>query len=210
MKEPLSCAVIRDLLPLYADGACSDETAALVEEHTGACPECRELLEKMRAAPPLPPEPAFDSRGFLCKVLRTLLGAALALAVMAGCFAVNAAGAWDGGPASAWHLAATLLYVLFWGGFTAAARKYAPCLKLSFGLSLLTFFSAAVGLICRLLSAGGFLAAFACVFASIPFYGLRFVMGWTGLYAAAAALSLLWLLYTGIRLRGLSRSLRGQ
>ena len=34
------------------------------------------------------------------------------------------------------------------------------------------------------------------VFSSIPFYGLRFFMDWTGLYVIATALSLAWLIYT--------------
>ena len=29
----LSCGVIEDLLPLYVDGACTEETAMAVQEH---------------------------------------------------------------------------------------------------------------------------------------------------------------------------------
>ena len=52
----LSCDVIRDLLPLYADRAASADTAALVEEHLASCPACREELGRLGAA--LPAEPA--------------------------------------------------------------------------------------------------------------------------------------------------------
>ena len=42
------CDVIRDLLPLYADEACSLQSRALVEEHLGECPECSSMLQRLR------------------------------------------------------------------------------------------------------------------------------------------------------------------
>lgn len=41
----LPCNVIEDLLPLYHDGVCSPESAALVEEHLAGCEKCRAALE---------------------------------------------------------------------------------------------------------------------------------------------------------------------
>lgn len=39
------CNIVRDLLPLYHDGACSAESRELVEQHLKICPDCkRELL----------------------------------------------------------------------------------------------------------------------------------------------------------------------
>lgn len=46
--DRIGCGVIQDLLPLYADGICSPETKALVEEHLGGCEACGELLERMQ------------------------------------------------------------------------------------------------------------------------------------------------------------------
>ena len=43
-----SCAIIQDLLPLYADGGLSKESAELVEAHIAECGECKALLEQMR------------------------------------------------------------------------------------------------------------------------------------------------------------------
>ena len=43
----LSCDVISDLLPLYAEKMVSDDTRALVEEHLDACPSCKAELDKM-------------------------------------------------------------------------------------------------------------------------------------------------------------------
>lgn len=44
----LSCDVTRDLLPLYHDGVCSEESRALVEEHVALCPGCSALLKELR------------------------------------------------------------------------------------------------------------------------------------------------------------------
>lgn len=45
----LNCNVIRDLLPLYADQICSDESRGLVDEHLAECGDCRALLQQMRS-----------------------------------------------------------------------------------------------------------------------------------------------------------------
>ena len=45
----LSCKVIEDMLPLYYDGVCSEESAALVEEHLKECPHCSHILSELRS-----------------------------------------------------------------------------------------------------------------------------------------------------------------
>ena len=45
----MTCEVIRDLLPLCADGVASEESRAVVEEHIRACEACRTLYESMCA-----------------------------------------------------------------------------------------------------------------------------------------------------------------
>lgn len=40
----LPCKVVEDLLPMHFDCLCSDETAALVEEHLKNCPGCSRML----------------------------------------------------------------------------------------------------------------------------------------------------------------------
>ena len=42
------CDVIRDLLPLYADDACSGKSREAVEEHLRDCPDCRGMLDRLR------------------------------------------------------------------------------------------------------------------------------------------------------------------
>lgn len=42
------CDVIQDLLPLYIDQACSEESRKLVEEHLSECGDCMKMLEMMK------------------------------------------------------------------------------------------------------------------------------------------------------------------
>lgn len=43
----MKCEVVRDLIPLYDEKLCSDESAALVEEHIKTCGACKALLERL-------------------------------------------------------------------------------------------------------------------------------------------------------------------
>lgn len=49
----ISCEIIKDLLPLYHDGICSDDTKTLVEEHLAHCSECMDDLNAMDAKLPV-------------------------------------------------------------------------------------------------------------------------------------------------------------
>ena len=90
--------MIRDLLPLYQDGVCSEESRAAVEEHLRECPSCRAYQTALCEADGLFPvsgeEPEqtadqelrkADSLRAVRKTLlqRQLLAAVLALAVLA-------------------------------------------------------------------------------------------------------------------------------
>ena len=44
----MNCNVIDDLLPLYIDECCSDDTKILVESHAKTCPRCKAILAKMQ------------------------------------------------------------------------------------------------------------------------------------------------------------------
>ncbi len=43
-----SCNVIKDLIPLYYDSACSQESKEIVEQHIEECQECRNYLEDLK------------------------------------------------------------------------------------------------------------------------------------------------------------------
>ena len=47
MNMQLPCAVVRDLLPLYAENLTEDETKKLVDEHLEGCTECRQKLAEI-------------------------------------------------------------------------------------------------------------------------------------------------------------------
>ena len=96
MKYP--CDLIRDLLPLYQDGVCSEESRAAVEEHLRECPSCRAYQTALCEADGLFPVPGeepeqtadqeFRKAASLRAVRKTLLqrqvlAAVLALAVLA-------------------------------------------------------------------------------------------------------------------------------
>lgn len=44
----MDCHVIQDLLPLYADGCCSEESAQLVRAHLETCENCRRAYAQMQ------------------------------------------------------------------------------------------------------------------------------------------------------------------
>lgn len=43
----MECNVIKDLLPLYIDKCCSEESVKIVEEHLNECAECKAAFENM-------------------------------------------------------------------------------------------------------------------------------------------------------------------
>ena len=51
-----NCDMIRDLMPLYADGQASAASRSCIEEHTAHCPACKKLLNEMCAPLELEPE----------------------------------------------------------------------------------------------------------------------------------------------------------
>lgn len=52
MKLP--CEMVRDLLPLYHDGVCSEVSGTLVEEHLKECKECNRMRKNMEAEIEMP------------------------------------------------------------------------------------------------------------------------------------------------------------
>ena len=49
-----SCSIADDLLPLYLEDACSEDSKAALEEHLQGCPACREKLARMRNSDIIP------------------------------------------------------------------------------------------------------------------------------------------------------------
>lgn len=91
-----SCEVIKDLLPIYADGVCSKESAAMVEEHLSECEPCSSYLKEIKATEAVAAQNAtfteaqqLDYLKFVKKKMRrrTIL---IAIAAVIGSFAVAA------------------------------------------------------------------------------------------------------------------------
>lgn len=83
----MKCNIVKDLLPLYAEGLCSGETAEEIREHLEGCPECSKLAECDLAAGKVPePEEAtamkkvnksFKKKKVIIRILSGLLTAVL-------------------------------------------------------------------------------------------------------------------------------------
>lgn len=73
MKLP--CNVTQDLLPLYHDGVCSQESRTMVEEHLSSCQSCQKLLDDLNTQPL--PEAYIDDAAAL-KALKKQWGKSLA------------------------------------------------------------------------------------------------------------------------------------
>lgn len=43
----MNCNIVHDLLPLYIDGCCSEESKTLIKEHIGSCQNCHQLFEAL-------------------------------------------------------------------------------------------------------------------------------------------------------------------
>lgn len=52
----VTCDIIRDLLPLYAEDMVSDDSKQLVDEHLCGCDACTRYLGEMKKQPPVPVE----------------------------------------------------------------------------------------------------------------------------------------------------------
>ena len=87
------CSVIQDLLPLYIDGVCSEESRKLVKAHLAECTVCGQMLEEMKnTAPAANRQTDLRAAEVLkqikkrinSRMARILLAAGLAVALVAG------------------------------------------------------------------------------------------------------------------------------
>ena len=78
----LSCGVIRDLLPLYAEDLAGEETKTLVAEHLESCPACRKLYQELKTPPAPEPDSANALLGVKKEIRRKRLTAVLLAALL--------------------------------------------------------------------------------------------------------------------------------
>ena len=51
----MNCDMIKDLIPLYSEGLCSEESRKAIEEHIKTCESCRLLYEQLPLPKTTPP-----------------------------------------------------------------------------------------------------------------------------------------------------------
>lgn len=87
----LSCEIVRDLLPLYAEELASADSIASVQEHLDGCEDCRSVYEQMKEKPVIiREEPGLEavSRGLWKRRFLTALCAVLMVCTL-GCWLVS-------------------------------------------------------------------------------------------------------------------------
>ena len=87
----ITCDVIRDLLPLYAEELASADSAAVVREHLETCESCRGAYEGMKKPPVIvPEEPGLETvrRGIWKRRFLTALCAVLVVCGL-GCWGLS-------------------------------------------------------------------------------------------------------------------------
>ena len=83
----VTCKVIQDLLPLYVDGVCSPDTAALVEEHLKDCAACQEAYHALKEAPAPTPGDGADKDAAVAKGLKKVKSGLRRKRILIGVFA---------------------------------------------------------------------------------------------------------------------------
>ena len=78
----ISCNIIRDLLPLYAEDLACQDTRVLVEEHICTCEDCKTVLNTIKQAAPIPVEVSPESLNNVKKTIRRRKVVSVLAAVM--------------------------------------------------------------------------------------------------------------------------------
>ena len=84
----LSCSVIRDLLPLYAEDLACEDSRVLVEEHLPECADCQKALHDLREERPFPVSVDTLPLNFVRQLLRRHT---VAWCILVGCLVATVA-----------------------------------------------------------------------------------------------------------------------
>ena len=105
MSQEIKCCVVKDILPLYAENLCSEETAEIVKEHIENCESCRRLSKEVEIeekAPEKIPDEAKAMKKINKKIKRSkkaVIAAVCALAaVLIPVVPAGSAMTWSAGP----------------------------------------------------------------------------------------------------------------
>ena len=78
----ISCSIVRDLLPLYAEDLASQDTRVLVDEHLHDCEDCKAILNTMKTPASIPVEASPDALNKVKKTIRRRRVLSVLVAVM--------------------------------------------------------------------------------------------------------------------------------
>ena len=199
------CGIVRDLLPLYIESACGRESNELVRSHLEQCEKCKKLHGQMAKNLLLVNE-EYDSWAAFKKTFWVILWIVLAAVAMLLCYTTNAGLAWWGGEVIGTHLAATVLYVVFWGVLTVLTANIRLLARFNFWASVLSLCASAICAMCRLLNAGGFLlGSLLAPTVAVPMQGVMMFTDYTGLYCISVGICTVWVIFTAWNLRRLKR-----
>lgn len=79
----ISCNVIRDLLPLYAEDMVSEDSKVIVEAHLCDCRSCRDSLTAMRTPVEIPRENGDSLRATVERITKNIIVSVMALILVA-------------------------------------------------------------------------------------------------------------------------------
>lgn len=91
----VTCAIIKDLMPLYVDGVLSEDSVKLVDEHLESCSECKDCYNQLKASDvAVIQNKAADDKATIKKIRRkmnlkkVIVGCIVAAVVSAGAFGI--------------------------------------------------------------------------------------------------------------------------
>lgn len=210
----IDCNVIADLIPLYIDDTCSQESAELVEEHIKTCKDCTKLLETMCSDEIRLKEkaPKLESNRLFKSVRKSLLIVMLSLCVMAASYCFNYFGLYYF--RHSLELLFTVMYIAAWMILTVHVKEIIPLIgvNLAFGMFTLLIdvyhFTRRFLLISGIINANQYVKYFIngptpSIFymISVPYGGASFLGNWTWVYVVSTIASLAVVIYSIISLK---------
>ena len=194
----LKCYIVRDLLPLYIDKTCSEQTSKDIEEHIESCEECQKLYCKMNEDFKIlvTDDTYIDEKKLFSHAKKSIVMLISPLIIFAVCSAFNMYGVLLDKNAGILNLIFSTGCILSWSFFIFHSRKYRPMINLSMAASFIIFLSSAVALAQLPPGIAGHLTDLLSLIAGVPFYGMTYYMSWKFTFSIAAVISFCCLLYS--------------
>lgn len=193
----LKCFIVRDLLPLYIDNTCSEETSEAVKSHLESCRECKKLYLDMTEdfASLVPKEITMDEKKLFSHAKKSIIYLIMPLVIITFCLSFNMYSILLGKSAGNINLVLSSVCILLWSFFIFHSRKLRPMLNFSITCSLFIFLSSATALAQLPPGVANIFTDILSFVSAVPFFGFTAGMTWQMTSAASCAISFIWLLY---------------